>query len=323
MNNYNFIERKLHDLILGNNLINKSLFELEKLLFKFEDLTNEYHIFITGLPRSGTTILMNYIYQTNCFSSFKYSDMPFILSPNLFKFINFINLKKKNKNFERFHADNIKINYDSPESFDEVFFSNFKSIDYENELKYFISSICRKCKKKRYLSKNNNNYKRINIIRKNLNNSLFLIPYRLPLEHCNSLLNQHKNFLKLSDDDHFTKKYLKYLGHNEFGKNHVEWFKPIRYFNKLEINYWLEQWYLFYENIINNFSNQDFIFFVNYENLCSNEKYVNKLNKFVKISNKNKNFFKKVQTIELKLNYDEEILNKCENVYKKLVTLTF
>ena len=36
-------------------------------------------------------------------------------------------------------------------------------------------------------------------------------------------------------------------------KNHVEWFKPIKYFNKLEINYWLEQWYLFYDNLINNF----------------------------------------------------------------------
>ena len=30
MNNYNFIERKLHDLVLGNKFINKSLFELEK-----------------------------------------------------------------------------------------------------------------------------------------------------------------------------------------------------------------------------------------------------------------------------------------------------
>ena len=95
MDNYNFIEKQLHDLILGNNFISKSLFELEKTLFKFEDLTNEYHIFITGLPRSGTTILMNYIYQANCFSSFKYSDMPFILSPNLFNFINFIKFKKK------------------------------------------------------------------------------------------------------------------------------------------------------------------------------------------------------------------------------------
>ena len=95
MNNYNFIERKLHDLVLGNKFINKSLFELEKTIFKFKDLRNEYHIFITGLPRSGTTILLNYIYQTNYFSSFKYSDMPFILSPNLFHLFKY--KKKKYK----------------------------------------------------------------------------------------------------------------------------------------------------------------------------------------------------------------------------------
>lgn len=320
MNNYNFIERKLHDLVLGNKFINKSLFELEKQLFKFKNFTSEYHIFITGLPRSGTTILLNYIYQTNCFSSFKYSDMPFILSPNLFNFFKF---KKKNKNFERFHSDNIKINYDSPESFDEVFFSNFDTANYDEELKYFISSICIKCKKERYLSKNNNNYKRIEIIKKNLKNSLFLIPYRLPLDHCYSLLNQHRNFLKLDDNDYFVKRYLRYLGHNEFGENHLEWFKPIKFINKLEINYWLEQWHLFYENLINKFSNQNFIFFINYEHLCSDSHYVNRLNKIIGVSNESKNFFKKVKGKQFNLNYDEALLKECENTYKKLAAITF
>ena len=144
----------------------------------------------------------------------------------------------------------------------------------------------------------------------------------MPLSHCNSLLNQHKNFLKL-EDDYFIKRYLNYLGHNEFGTNHLEWFNPIKYFNKLEINYWLEQWCLFYENLIYKFSNKNFVFFVNYEFLCSNKDYLNKLNKIIKVSNKNKNFFKKVKVKQFDLNYDKELLNKCENIYKKLIALTF
>ena len=190
-------------------------------------------------------------------------------------------------------------------------------------MKYFISSICIKCKKERYLSKNNNNYKRIEIIKKNLKNSLFLIPYRLPLDHCYSLLNQHRNFLKLDDDDYFVKRYLRYLGHNEFGENHLEWFKPIKFINKLEINYWLEQWYLFYENLINKFSNQNFIFFINYEHLCSDSHYVNRLNKIIGVSNESKNFFKKVKGKQFNLNYDEALLKECENTYKKLAAITF
>ena len=41
------------------------------------------HIFICGLPRSGTTILMRSLYETKKFASLTYRDMPLLLSPNL------------------------------------------------------------------------------------------------------------------------------------------------------------------------------------------------------------------------------------------------
>ena len=65
-------------------------------------------IFYLGLARSGTTLLLNLLYETKEFSSFKYSDMPFILLPNYNK------RNKKDKYISRIHGDEIKININSP-----------------------------------------------------------------------------------------------------------------------------------------------------------------------------------------------------------------
>ena len=98
-----------------------------------------------------------------------------------------------------------------------------------------------------YLSKNNLNYKRINLINSILPKSIFLIPIREPLQHAFSLLNQHLRFNELQKKDKFILRYMNYLGHNEFGLNHKSWHQPINFHDQNKINYWLEQWFLFYE----------------------------------------------------------------------------
>ena len=97
MQNYNVLERIFHDLVLGNNFIKKSFFELEKKIFlpKKLNFDQEKHVFITGLPRSGTTVLLNYVYSSEEFESLTYSNMPLILSPNFSKFSKKNQLKKK------------------------------------------------------------------------------------------------------------------------------------------------------------------------------------------------------------------------------------
>ena len=89
MQNYKGIQKFLHDFVLSNKFINNSLFELEKIIYlKNNDISNQKHIFISGLPRSGTTSLLNFIYSCQDFASLTYKHMPFILSPNLFKIFN-------------------------------------------------------------------------------------------------------------------------------------------------------------------------------------------------------------------------------------------
>ncbi len=59
MQNYSFIQKILHDLVLGRKFINRSLYEMEKIIYlKDKNITNRQHVFITGLPRSGTTCLL-------------------------------------------------------------------------------------------------------------------------------------------------------------------------------------------------------------------------------------------------------------------------
>lgn len=315
---YNFLEKLIHEIFLGNKFVNKSLFEVEKFLFlKKKKISKNFHIFISGLPRSGTTILLNFIYSTKEFASLKYSNMPFLLSPN---FSNIINKKKISK-FKRLQDDGIYYDLESPEAFDEFFFSENKEF-VKDELLNYLSLILKSQNKNKYISKNNLNYKRISFIKSILPNSLFLIPIRHPLHHAYSLLNQHLSFSRLQKNDRFIMKYMKYLSHNEFGLSHKPWNNPVNHKNPNDMNYWLEQWYLFYEKILKNSKYKKNCSFIIYEKL-SNKNYLKnllkKLNlnsdknlnlKIFKNKNKNKN--------KIKFEYNKYIFKKSLKIYKKL-----
>ena len=287
MNNYSNIQKFLHDLILSNKFINKSLFEIEKLLYlKNTNIINKRHIFITGLPRSGTTSILNFIYASGDYASLTYKNLPFVLSPSFSKIFSNKNVIKK----ERLHKDGLFYDLNSPEAFDEIFFRNSQEF-IKSELVNYIQLILIAENKDKYLSKNNLNYKRINLINTILPKSKFLIPVREPLQHAYSLLNQHTNFCKLQKKDSFVRRYMNYLGHNEFGTDHQSWYKPIKYSNFNELNYWLEQWYLFYQNILNNYKLNENCFFLIYEKLC-NFDYLENIEKKINLNlNLSKNLF--------------------------------
>ena len=316
MQNYNFIQKLLHDLVLSNKLVNKSLFELEKFLYlKNNNIDKNSHVFITGLPRSGITILLNFLFSSNEFASLKYSNMPFVISPNFSKIFNKNNIKRK----ERLHLDGIRYDLNSPEAFDEVFFSIFLNNEkyVKEELINYINLILISQNKTRYLSKNNFNYKRINLIKSIFPNSIFLIPVREPLQHAYSLFKQHLHFSNLQKKDDFIRRYMNYLGHHEFGINHISWKKPNTYNDYQDINYWLEQWILFYESIYEKYNNYSNCKFIIYEKL-QEKKFIDDLIDFVEV-----NFFNdfkfKVSHKNLSLKYDENLYKYAKNTYLKFI----
>ena len=317
MQNYSNIQKFLHDFVLSKKIINKSLFELEKIIYlKKKDIINQSHVFITGLPRSGTTSLLNFLFLLNEYASLTYNNMPFILSPHFSKLFHKKNFTKK----ERLHKDGINFDNNSPEALDEIFFDNNEEF-VKHELVNYIQLILLNNNKTKYLSKNNLNYKRVDLIQSIFPNSIFLIPVREPLQHANSLLNQHLNFSQLQKEDDFIRRYMNYLGHNEFGLNHKSWNKPIHFKDFNDLNYWLEQWYLFYQNIFNTYQTYKNCFFVIYEKLI-NPNYIKEILKKINLNQNEKiklNYFKNSNKKNINIAFSKHNFENAKNLYKKFL----
>jgi len=313
MQNYSSIQKFLHDFVFSKKFINKSLFELEKIIYlKNKNTKNQSHVFVTSLPRSGTTSILNFVYSSDHYASLTYKNMPFILSPNFSKLFYKKNIPTK----ERLHADGITFDMNSPEALDEIFFNNDEEF-IKNELINYIKLILLSDNKDKYLSKNNLNFKRIDLIHSILPNSIFLIPIRQPLQHAYSLLNQHLHFSQLQQENDFIRRYMNYLGHNEFGLNHKSWNNPINFKDLNDINYWLEQWCLFYQNILKNYQSYDNCFFIIYEEL-TNPNYVKMLLEKInlnQVENLNLNYFKNSNKKEIGIDYVKDAYENAKDIY--------
>ena len=111
-----------------------------------------------------------------------------------------------------------------------------------------------------------------------------LIPFREPIQHSYSLLTQHQKFIEDSKDEKFIAKYMKWIGHTEFGPHYT----PIKnqnlnFRNYLEINHWIEQWYLVYNAAFQSLKNKNNIHFISYEKLCLNKDYWFQIQRLVNI----------------------------------------
>ena len=318
MNRYSSSQKLLHKIALSSPLLREIFFDLEKSFFLNEDFEiDNRHVFISGMARSGTTILLNAIYETNEFASLTYQDMPFILSPNIWS--------KLNKNSvvidkqERAHNDGIKIDTNSPEAFEEIFWKTFDDNDSDSykEFMYFVQLLCLKYKKNRYISKNNQNIKRINYLINNYPHSKVIIPFREPLQHSFSLITQHKKFISLQKNDDFIRKYMSLIGHSEFGLDYIPQIdKNLKYSDFQNISHWLEQWYLTYD-MLSQFLKSPQVLFVCYEELCKDKLVYRSILNFID-NNLFNEFDFKLSLKEINLEYDSDLYDKCLESYNKL-----
>ncbi|MEM7617156.1 MAG: sulfotransferase, partial [Pseudomonadota bacterium] len=286
-NHYSVASKILHYLALNYPLITQTSFEIEKLFNKniarsADKLVKP--VFISGLARSGSTLITRLLYDTNAFVSLTYRNMPFILMPNIWgKFA--AAFRKDIAEFERPHNDGIKVNYDSPEAFDEVFWRIYSGNDYirdsylenyqptqqlQEDYSLYIKLITNNSIKGRYLSKNNNNILRLQTIANIFPDANIIIPFRDPIQQAFSLLKQHRNFHEIAKNDSFSVKYMNWLGHYEFGVNN----KYFKFPNNIvmpndqdNIDYWITQWINVYNFVLNNAPKN--AIFICYEELCA------------------------------------------------------
>ena len=200
---------------------------------KLDPISIDRPVYISGLARSGTTILLELFAQANEVATHRYRDFPFIMCPILWH--RFLTLFAKSQlPIERPHQDRILITRESPEAFEEPLWQHFfphvhdprelhqindsPAIEQFNSYyKSHIQKILYLRKGKRYVSKGNYLFTRINEIVRIFPDARFIIPIRHPLWHIDSLTRQHKLFVKYSNENPMVAVYLKAAGHYEFG----------------------------------------------------------------------------------------------------------
>jgi len=200
---------------------------------RIDSINVEKPIFVTGLARAGTTILLETLSRVDDVTSHRYKDFPFIMTPVFWnRFISFF--AKEQAPVDRPHKDRIRITPDSPEAFEEPIWKYFFPFLHDSSALHILDSdavnssfekfyvehikkILMIRKGSRYLSKGNYNITRIEYIGKIFKDAKFLIPIRHPFHHIQSLVRQHRIFMDYSKDDSQVKEYLKAVGHYEFG----------------------------------------------------------------------------------------------------------
>ena len=266
---YSKLERIVHSTVFASSFPNELVerIEAESTGRPWSNVQIGVPVFISSLPRSGTSALLNSISTLPELCSHNYRDMPLICAPVLWNKLS-QKFRSTSKLRERAHDDGILINEDSPEAFEEILWKRFepwqfrdssiailnsadqKTIDYFADHMKKIVYLRRESnalQSRHYLSKNNGNISRIKALKKAFPNARFLVPLREPLSHAFSMLRQHTNFSDKHSKDKFAKKYMSDLGHYEFGHLH----KPIDFPNAksrltgyelTDINYWLNYW---------------------------------------------------------------------------------
>jgi hypothetical protein len=221
--------------------LNKVLADLETDLVaqKLAGVSIDRPIFLTGLARSGTTILLTLLSQAQGVATHRYRDFPFLGTPFFWNWFQdrFANDSPHSPR-ERIHADRIRITPDSPEAFEEPLWqSHFDWLhdprrvhvldetiarpDFETAFGTHLRKILALRGGDRYLSKGNYNVTRIRYLARVFSDARFIVPIREPVAHVHSLVQQHRRFSRLAVEDPRIPAYLRAAGHYEFGVQRV------------------------------------------------------------------------------------------------------
>lgn len=331
---YGPMSQMLHELALASPHMGRRLFSLEDRFFSPKPAKDGKHVFIIGLARAGTTILMRRLYETGQFASLTYRDMPLVFAPNLWRALTPMAARNVAEQ-ERAHGDGIWIGLDSPEALEEPFWRSFAGGDYITQTalrphsaadkltqtyRRYVGFILRRYDKARYLSKNNNGSLRLATIGRAFPFALVLAPFRRPEDQVRSLLRQHRRFLK--DEDPFTKRYMQWLVHHEFGQDRRPYAfeagpaeKGVR-----PDDAWLHQWIVVYARILDAIrSGEDVdIIPVCYEDLCDSRIGLwERLCRVVEIAPSAARF-EPAPTADCDLDVTPSLLRKAEDIYQSL-----
>ncbi len=238
----------------------------------------EKPIYITGLARAGTTIILEMLSKHSDVSTHRYKHILMPYLPYWFSLIaDKINIYTKP--FERFHKDGIIVSRESPEAIEEILWRKFLdnnhneniskvlNLDFSNpKFERFYRTHIRKLifnqKGSRYLTKNNYHVTRLEYLLRLFPDSKFLIIIRDPIRHIASLIKQTNLILRMEKQHPLLTDWLRISGHNEFGHHQLcinvgnkEIIHKIRRLWRIKEDY-VKGWAYYWRSIYNFLANQ-------------------------------------------------------------------
>lgn len=235
-------------------------------------------IFVTSIARAGTTALLNALHDVPGVATHTYRDMPFLTAPSLWNTVAG-GRRRRVEEHERAHGDGLEIGLDSPEAFEEIVWrmgwpdkyrddviDRWGRDDHDPDAEAFLAHHMGKVVRARrvqsdepdvpaarYCSKNNANVARLTFLPEAFPGCRIVVPLRRPECHAASLLRQHDNFLARQAEDPFVERYMRDLGHFEFGRIHrpiaFPGFDPGRYAPTTP-DYWLHYWVAAFREVL-------------------------------------------------------------------------
>ena len=110
---------------------------------------------------------------------------------------------------------------------------------------------------------------------------------------------------------------MKWIGHTEFGPNYIPIHNHnLNFHNDLEINHWIEQWFLTYSAALQSLNKKN-IHFISYEKICLNKDYWFQIQKLVNIE-KPYDFEFKESKKDISCNLDKGLKEKAMTLYFEL-----
>lgn len=286
---YSPLDKALHDFAFASPARQIRLGALETKLYRrrIHAQTAKRPIFITSLPRAGTTIMLEALANLPRLASATYQHMPFTLSPLLWGGFS-RSFRKAGDKTERTHGDGIEVGMDSPEAFEEMLWMAFWPEHYTSdhitpwtpddrnpEFEAFFRThmakiVATKPGAARYVSKNNANIARLGLLEHLFPDAAIIVPIRNPRAQVRSLLGQHLRFGELHTREPFARRYMEGIGHFEFGAT----LRPIAFnaspadMNVTEhTDFWLRYWIAAYQHVLTTAGPRTV--FVDHDELCA------------------------------------------------------
>lgn len=199
-----------------------------------EDFSITAPLYIAGLARSGSTLLLEILNRHPQVATHRYQDYPLLFTPYAWhRFLERVP-RRREEPAERAHGDGIQVTPKSPEAFEEVLWMAFfsalhdprqssvldESVDnpeFETFYRDHVRKLLMARQGSRYLSKGNYNVSRLKYLQKMFPDARFIIPVRDPVWHIASLMKQHRLFCAGQQAHGRALTHLQRVGHFEFG----------------------------------------------------------------------------------------------------------